>query len=209
MAANQSQVQKMFEAAEKNNVLLMEAMRPVHDPGYEVIRKNISKLGQIRRAHFQYSQYSSRYDTFLLGEHHNIFDVNFAAGALTDIGVYCVHPLIGLFGTPNKVQASSILLRGGIDGIGTILAEYDDMIAEILYSKITASNIPSEIQGEKGTMKITSISIPHDISITYNDGTEEKLEVSYAPTINMLYELEDFIHAIEGTKNIDEYKHMR
>lgn len=208
MAANQSQVQKMFEAAEKNNVLLMEAMRPVHDPGYEVIRKNISKLGQIRRAHFQYSQYSSRYDTFLLGEHHNIFDVNFAAGALTDIGVYCVHPLIGLFGTPNKVQASSILLRGGIDGIGTILAEYDDMIAEILYSKITASNIPSEIQGEKGTMKITSISIPHDISITYNDGTEEKLEVSYAPTINMLYELEDFIHAIEGTKNIDEYKHI-
>ena len=208
MAANQYQVQKMFEAAEKNNVLLMEAMRPVHDPGYEVIKKALPKLGQIRRAHFQYSQYSSRYDTFLLGEHHNIFDVNFAAGALTDIGVYCVHPLIGLFGTPNKIQASSILLRGGIDGIGTILAEYDDMIAELLYSKITASEIPSEIQGEKGTMKITSISIPHNISIVYNDGTEETLEVSYAPTINMLYELEDFIHAIEGTKNIDEYKHI-
>lgn len=206
LGANQKQVQEMFEAAEKNHVLLMEAMRPLHDPGYHVIQKNLSKLGQIRRAHFQYSQYSSRYDSFLLGEHHNIFDVNCAAGALMDIGIYCVQPFLGLFGIPKKIQASSILLRGGIDGIGTILAEYDDMIGEILYSKITSSTIPSEIQGEKGTMKIDSISIPHDISITYNDGTEEKLEVSYAPTINMLYELEDFIHAIQNKQDLDEYK---
>lgn len=208
MAANQYQVQQMFETAEKNNVLLMEAMRPVHDPGYEVIRKALPKLGKIRRAHFQYSQYSSRYDSFLLGEHHNIFDINYAAGALTDIGVYCVHPLIGLFGTPKKIHATSVLLRGGIDGIGTILAEYNDMIAELLYSKITASDIPSEIQGEKGTMKINSISVPHDISIKYNNGSEEILKVSYAPTINMLYELEDFIQAIQGTKNINEYKYI-
>lgn len=208
MGANQFQVQKMFQAAEKNHVILMEAMRPVHDPGYEIIRNSLSKLGKIRRAHFQYSQYSSRYDSYLLGEHHNIFDVNFAAGALTDIGVYCVHPMIGLFGTPNKIHSSSVLLRDGIDGIGTILAEYDDMIAELLYSKITGSDIPSEIQGEKGTMKISSISVPHDISITYNDGTKEILEVSSLPTINMIYELKDFIDAVKGRKNIDYFKHI-
>lgn len=206
LGTNQKQVQEMFETAEKNHVLLMEAMRPLHDPGYQVIQKNLHKLGQIRRAHFQYSQYSSRYDSFLLGEHHNIFDVNCGAGALMDIGVYCIQPLLGLFGQPKRMQASSVLLRGGIDGIGTILAEYDDMIGEILYSKITSSNIPSEIQGEKGTMKINTISTPHEISITYNDGTKEILEVTYAPTINMLYELEDFIHAIQKKHDLNEYK---
>lgn len=208
MGANQKQVQAMFEAAEKNHVLLMEAVRPLHDPGYHEICRNLPKLGQIRRAHFQYSQYSSRYDSFLLGEHHNIFDINCAAGALMDIGVYCVQPFLDLFGIPKKVHASSVLLRGGIDGIGTILAEYDDMIGEILYSKITASNIPSEIQGEKGTMKFNTISTPHEISITYNDGTEEHLEVDYLPTNNMIYELEDFIHAIEQNHNLDRYKYI-
>lgn len=208
LGANQKQVQEMFEAAEKQHLLLMEAMRPVHDPGYEVIQKNLFKLGKIRRACFQYSQYSSRYDSYLLGEHHNIFDVNCAAGALMDIGVYCVQPFIGLFGVPKKIHASSVLLRDGIDGIGTILAEYDNMIGEIIYSKITASNIPSEIQGEKGTMKISTISVPHEISITYHDGSEEVLEVSYAPTINMLYELKDFIHAIQNNCNLDKYKNI-
>ncbi len=37
----------MFRRAEENGFLLMEAMRSIHDPGYEIIRKNVGKLGTI------------------------------------------------------------------------------------------------------------------------------------------------------------------
>ena len=39
--------QRMFRRAEENGFLLMEAMRSIHDSGYEIIRKNVGKLGTI------------------------------------------------------------------------------------------------------------------------------------------------------------------
>ena len=49
------------------------------------------------------------------------------------------------------------MIRGDIDGAGTILAKYPNMIAEVEYSKITNSRIPSEIQGENGVILIHKI----------------------------------------------------
>lgn len=90
-----------------------------------------------------------------------------------DIGTYCVHGLLCLFGKPQQVVGFSDMIRGDIDGAGTILARYPDMIAEVEYSKITNSKVPSEIQGEKGVMLIREINCPEDVKIIYNDGTEE------------------------------------
>lgn len=150
LASNLPQAGDMFACAREHGVVLMEAMRSIHDPGFQKIRENLPKLGKIRRADFRFCQYSSRYDDFRAGKPQNIFDVNCSAGALMDIGVYCVHPLLGLFGTPDRILAAPVMLRGGIDGAGTILAEYEDKIAELVYSKITSTGLPSEIQGGKG-----------------------------------------------------------
>ena len=89
------------------------------------------------------------------------------------------------------------MIRGDIDGAGTILAKYPNMIAEIEYSKITNSRIPSEIQGENGVMLIHKINCPEDVKIIYNDGTEESV-YSRKPENNMKYELEHFIHMLHG-----------
>lgn len=114
-----------------------------------------------------------------------------------DIGTYCVHGLLCLFGKPQKVMGFSDIIRGDIDGAGTILAKYPDMIAEVEYSKITNSKVPSEIQGENGVMLIHKINCPENVRIIYNDGTEETV-YSREPENNMKYELEHFIRMLYG-----------
>ncbi|PBG31204.1 hypothetical protein BGU85_26935, partial [Clostridioides difficile] len=39
--------------------------------------------------------------------------------ALMDIGVYCIHPMVNLFGAPKTVKAVSHILQTGVDGEGS------------------------------------------------------------------------------------------
>lgn len=73
--------------------------------------------------------------------------------------------------------SSSLKLSNGIDGAGTILVEYPEFQGELLYSKITDSRVPSQIQGEEGTMVIREIPDPQEITIYYRSGKTENLEI--------------------------------
>ena len=108
-----------------------------------------------------------------------------------------VYGLLCLFGKPQQVVGFSDMIRGDIDGAGTILAKYPDMIAEVEYSKITNSKVPSEIQGEKGIMLIHEINCLENVKIIYNDGTEEVVYFRNKEN-NMKYELEHFIRMVHG-----------
>jgi scyllo-inositol 2-dehydrogenase (NADP+) len=66
-----------------------------------------------------------------------------------DLGVYCLYPLITLFGEPKEVKATGIMLDSGVDGEGSVILKYDDKDAIVMYSKITNSYLPSEIQAKK------------------------------------------------------------
>lgn len=204
IASNTAQAEEMFRTAEENHVVLLEAMRSVFVPGMEIIKSNLSKLGTIRKATINFCQYSSRYDSFLQGQDHNIFRRECSAGALMDIGVYCVHALLHLFGVPEQVVGYSDMLRGEIDGAGSILTKYTDMIAEVQYSKITNSRVPSEIQGEKGVMLIPMINRPGEVKIIYQNGEQELLSKEL-PEYDMRYELEYFIRAIQGKEEVQSH----
>ena len=83
-----------------------------------------------------------------------------------DIGVYTVACMIRLFGAPKSIKASGIRLVNGVDGAGTILMEYPDMLGEAIYSKITDSAMPSQIQGEDGCMLIKEMENVKDLRIS-------------------------------------------
>ena len=118
MGSNQYEVGRLIELAKSNHVILLEAMRSTFDPGMEAIKNNIYKLGTVRHVSFQFCQFSLRYLSFLKGEDLSVFSSELSGGALMDLGVYCVHPLVELFGKPNEVFAAPILLKNGIDGAG-------------------------------------------------------------------------------------------
>ena len=92
-----------------------------------------------------------------------------------DMGVYCVHPLLALFGMPKEVVSSCVKVRGGIDGHGTFLAVYEELLAEVSYSKIANSTMKSEIIGEDGVMVIDDmISTGHARAILSIENPEEQ-----------------------------------
>lgn len=203
LASNASEAKIMVETARKNHLILMEAMRSLYDPGMQWIKNNLEKLSTVRRATFSFCQYSSRYDNFKKGLPCNIFSREMSAGALMDIGIYCVEPLIDLFGTPEYIHAQAVKLDNGIDGCGTILAAYPEMIAELIYSKITAGAAKSEIQGENGIMTIDAIACPQNVNIKYNDGRTEAY-LGEPVESNMIYETEAIIKAIRGELDIEK-----
>lgn len=174
-AANSQELAAILTAAKRNNRLYMEAMMTTHLPNFSVLRQAIEKIGVPRKYIGQYSQYSSRYDKYKNGERPNTFLPEFANGALVDLGVYPLYILIALWGAPNSVQASGVLLDTGVDGAGDVLLNYSDKQAVISYSKISQGDNFTEIQGEKGRIRIAAVSLLKRIQFIANDGTVEEL----------------------------------
>lgn len=196
VASNSRELKEMLAAAEKNNKVLLEAMRPVFTPGMKAVEEGLKKIGTVRRVHFTYCQYSSRYDKFKEGIVENAFRPELSNGAIMDIGTYCIYAASYLFGKPVEIKAAGVQLEGSIDGAGTVLADYGDFIAELVYSKITNSYQGSEIQGEKGCMIIPHINIPQEVKIRYYNGEEECLFAGDLQD-DMQYELNRFMELIE------------
>jgi len=199
VASNVRELDLMIKAAKDNNVLLMEAMKTTFLPNFQIIEKNIHKLGIVRRFLISYCQYSSRYDIYKAGKAVNTFDPKFSNGSIMDIGVYCIHPMVRLFGVPVSINASALILDSGVDGQGILIASYDNMDGVIIHSKIANSYLPSEIQGEKGTMIIDKINNTEKVKIIYRDGTVEDLSVPQIKE-NMCYETKEFIELIKSGK---------
>lgn len=174
-AANSQELAAILTAAKRNNRLYMEAMMTTHLPNFTVLRQAIEKIGVPRKYIGQYSQYSSRYDKYKNGERPNTFLPEFANGALVDLGVYPLYILIALWGAPNNVQASGVLLETGVDGAGDVLLNYSDKQAVISYSKISQGDNFTEIQGEKGRIRIEAVSLLKRMQFIANDGTVEEL----------------------------------
>ncbi|MCP3027331.1 Gfo/Idh/MocA family protein [Halobacillus sp. A5] len=195
MGSNESEVNRMVQAAEENDVVLMEAVKSTLMPSFLSIQSNLHKIGRIRRYVGNFCKYSSRYDAYREGTVLNAFNPNFSNGSLMDLGVYGIYPMVVLFGKPDRIQANGVKLDSGVDGEGSIIAHYEDMEAVIMHSKISHSHTSSEIQGEEGVIIIPNISEPKDVYIQYNNGGVESLDLpdQYPP---MYYEIEEFCSKI-------------
>lgn len=220
--ANRREAAEVFEAARDAGVVALEAMRPLHDPAFHAIKEALPQIGAIRRATLRFGKYSSRYDEILAGRHTNIFDCAMASGSLMDIGVYCVEPLIELFGAPERIFATGALLNdetrgltnGPIDGSGVVLASYPGMTAVLAHSKTTNDLSDSQIEGELGTLTVHGISAPSSMHIDLrSDAARQTDSVGYssAQTIGrdidlpafentMQHELSDFVEAVEHVR---------
>lgn len=196
IATNSEHLRQMLEVANASNLVLLEAMRSAHLPSMELLRDAMNKIGPVRRVQLNYCQYSSRYDKFKQGIIENAFNPALGNGALMDIGVYCVHLMVMLFGMPQDICARGGFLPHSIDAYGSAICSYDGMQVNLGYSKIHQSNSPNELQGEGGTIFFTPASTPHNIWIEYRDGRREDLTIQHEE-LDMIYELRQFAQLIQ------------
>ncbi|AMO57759.1 oxidoreductase [Endozoicomonas montiporae] len=203
LASNIDEVKQLIEIAQTNSVVLMEAMKTRYVPNLQVCREALPSLGRIRRAHFSYCQYSSRYQKYLEGENPNTFNPEFSNGSLMDIGIYPLTAAIELFGKPQNVLASGSLLDSGVDAHGSLTLKYDGFEVLISHSKVSEGLTPSEIQGESGSLLIDHISNCRRVTRQLRGGTSEELTVNQ-PDNTMEYEAKVFAELIKNR----QYQHQ-
>lgn len=195
IATSLTEWQAMQQAAYDNGRVLLEAMRPAFDPAMDAVRENLPRLGTIRRAVFEFCQYSSRYDRFKAGEILNAFNPKMGNAAIMDIGVYAVHVCAMLFGRPLDVQSSSVMLHNGMEGMGNIFLPYEGFQAQVVYAKIIDSVTPSMITGENGSILINKLSVPSEITVKLRGTEPEVLRFDHQPN-NMIHQVRTFADLI-------------
>ena len=208
IAPSLAEYEQMKAEADKRNLLLLEAMRPVFDGNWKRIAARFAEIGPLRKVHLDYCQYSGRYDAFLSGKVLNAFNPALSNAALLDIGVYPIAVAAMLFGMPRSVQSSVIRLSNGFEGGGTILLSYDGFEVGITYSKVCDSVAPSFIIGEKGGITVDRVSEPSEAFLKMRGEEMSPITLTRPPAPdNMFEEIRAFCALAKaemkkGTENI-------
>lgn len=199
LAVTSKQAHELVNKAKENQTYLHHGIVPLYNPNFKVLREKIKDIGQVRRVVFSFNQYSSRYDRYKRGENPTTFRNALANGAFMDLGIYTISLCVALFGKPKEVFANSIMLESNVDGATTAILKYDDFEAIVMVSKITNSNILSEISGEDGIISIEMPSRLKKLEMTYRGDTNSEI---IAETTDDLFklELEEFISVVEANK---------
>lgn len=187
MAANAEEVKEMVAAAKANGVLLMEAMISTLCPNFVAAREKLKGLGEVRHYFASFCQYSSKYDLvkkIIAGEDDSpvpsSLNPECCGGALMDIGIYTVFPMVALFGRPKGIKAEvttcEVPVESGrfdsgkkwkrIDLQGSVVFEYDGMSAAVIYSKIADSNLRTEISCDGGIVSLDQVHICREAKMT-------------------------------------------
>lgn len=167
LAINAQEGRAMAEAAQRNGCLLMEAMVSTLNPNFRAVAERIRQISPIRYYSSCFCQYSTKYEALKRGEVATAFKPG-TAGALRDVGVYTLYPMVSLFGRPSKVtgQLQTVTTAEGVSDVqGTACLSYGDMDAMLAWSKTYDSFQPTEIAGEQGNLILDEIHIARKAEI--------------------------------------------
>ncbi len=196
-ASNAREAHEMIAAARRNGVALMEAMKPTLTPNFRAVAEYLPKIGMVRNYFAAFGKYSSRYDRLKAGELPNAFNPDLASGALLDIGVYAIYPMVVLFGRPEKIEAAVLKLPSGVDGHGAVNYSYGGMTATTLYSKIADMDLPFEIDGEEGAIRGDAIHTITKVEYRPRGGEWTDITAPGHSGNDYSYEITEFIDLVE------------
>ncbi|MBP5747971.1 MAG: Gfo/Idh/MocA family oxidoreductase [Treponema sp.] len=109
LAMNAGEVQKMFDAAKKNGVILMEAYAYLHSPYVESLKKDVQSgiIGNIDFIDTAFVTQGYKEDFRLHKE--------FGGGAMYDLGCYCTTMILSLINSDVTEIHASADIKNGVD----------------------------------------------------------------------------------------------
>ena len=172
MTINAEQADKLINVSEKNKCFLMEGMWIRFLPSIEKLLQlvNDGAIGKIVsvKASMGYKapkDNNNRYYNPALG-----------GGSLLDLGIYPVFLAHLLLGKPKVIKAIGTLTDKGIDQSCAILLDYANGSHAILESSLVSqSDIPAEIAGEKGLIRILNPWFEKSIGIELQPYDKDKI----------------------------------
>jgi predicted dehydrogenase len=151
MTINTRQSEELITVARTTNTFLMEGMWIRFLPSIKLMleiiqRGDIGKIISIKAS----MCYKAPYDP-----HSRYFDPELGGGSLLDLGIYPVFLALLLLGKPDTIKAVGTLTGEGVDEDCSVLFHYKNGQRAMLESSLlTDTDIPAEIIGEKGMIRI-------------------------------------------------------
>lgn len=151
ITSNLTELQTLLRFARQRHVYALEVNRVTFLSNYQFIRQMMPELGPKTLMHISYCKRSRRYDDYLDGKKPNVFSTDFSGGALYDLGVYGLHFVYGLLGSPESMEYRCLKLESGVDVMGVMTLTYPACIAVISISKVSGAPTNGvHIEGENG-----------------------------------------------------------
>lgn len=187
----------LSDLAKQKQLFIFEAITNQYFPNYKKIKELLPTLGNIKIVQCNYSQYSSRYNSFKEGNILPAFDPKFSGGALMDLNIYNIHYAVGLFGKPENIEYYPNVERG-IDTSGILILDYGTFKCVCVGAKDCKAPIANNIQGDKGCIyQDTPANVCERFELLMNDGTSTKInENDYEH--RMVNEFIEFAEMIEN-----------
>lgn len=183
------------DLAKQKQLFIFEAITNQYLPNYIKIKELLPSLGDIKIVQCNYSQYSSRYNSFKDGNVLPAFSPNYSGGALMDLNIYNIHYVVGLFGKPENIEYFPNIERG-IDTSGILILDYKEFKCVCVGAKDCKAPIANNIQGDKGCIyQDTPANVCEGFELLMNNGTSTRIDVNnYSHRmINEFIEFEDMI----------------
>lgn len=204
IAVSAKQYEETKRLADSLGLIYMEAIIPRFVDNHDRVLEAVKEIGNIAMVRIDYCQLTSRYERLMRGEQVNIFDMSLAAGALMDLGVYCVYAAVDLLGMPKGIKAAASFLENGSDNGGTAVFDYGSFTAAVTYSKVGQSMSPCEIIGDKGSVIIEKIGL-YQGAYLFKDGNKIPLFEEQPKEALMGCEASALADFMNG-KNLEVYK---
>ncbi|MBD5098635.1 MAG: Gfo/Idh/MocA family oxidoreductase [Clostridiales bacterium] len=148
------QARELVALAKEKHLFLVEAVPTAFLPNFDVLKRELPKIGKVKLVLGNYSQYSARYDQLLKGEVPNVFNPECGAGCLMDLNFYNVYLNIALFGKPKDAVYYPNIYPGMADTSGILMMCYDGFVSQSTGAKDTWGVNSFQIEGEKGYIYI-------------------------------------------------------
>ena len=168
-AVNAREAQEMVDAAQVNNLALMEAMWSRFLPHYAQVREIIASgvLGKILTVHADHGQRLADQNIPRLVE------PSLAGGALLDLGIYPVSFAHMILGNPSKITASGVLTEKGVDEQTSMIFDYADGSQAVLNTTMMEQTpCRAVVAGVNGWLEIDRVFYtPTSMRVNFFDGS--------------------------------------
>lgn len=196
---NSSELEEALILAEKNGVIVAEAMTIYHMPIYKKLNEILAS-GKLGRVNLITTNFGSFKDYNMKNR---FFNRSLAGGAMLDIGVYSLSFIRWFFASkPNSVLSQMKKAPTGVDEQASmLLTNKEGQMATVMLSLHSKQPKRGVVSCEKGYIEIMEYPRAWEATITYVESGETETVSAGKHEDALAYELEDMEKAILGEAN--------
>ena len=196
---NSDELAEAVDIAEKNHLILAEAMTIYHMPLYKTLKKRIDSgdFGRLNLIQMNFGSYKE-YDM-----NNRFFNRNLAGGALLDIGVYAISCVRWFLDScPDDIMSQVKTAPTGVDEeAGILLKNKEQQLSTVILSLHSKQPKRATLSFDKAYVEIFEYPRGQEATVTYTaDGSTEIIKDGSTADA-LLYEVEDMERAVSGVSD--------